>query len=270
MRHSTDVAGRHLAWLEAGQGQPLVLLHAFPLSADMWAPQLEQPPEGWRVIAPDLRGLGSSSGQPATSVDDHADDVLALMRLLGIERAAVGGLSMGGYVAFALYRRAAQRFSGLVLADTKAEADTEEAKQNRVKMQATAREGGSSAVADAMVPKLLGARSRGNAEMVDRVRSMILANTTDGIIAAIEALKTRPDSVPTLSTVACPTLVCVGADDELTPVAASETMARAIRGATLTIVPDSGHLTNLEQSGAFGASLREFLRTVGPSATRAS
>src|SRR5215467_830442 len=102
-RWQVEIAGRRLAWLQAGQGTPVVLLHAFPLTADMWEPQLEAVPHGWRLIAPDLRGLGSSSGPPAVSVDDHAEDVLALLRHLDIERAVIGGLSIGGYITFALY-----------------------------------------------------------------------------------------------------------------------------------------------------------------------
>ena len=142
IRLAVDVAGRRVSWLQSGEGSPLVLLHAFPLSAEMWAPQHATVPAGWKLITPDLRGLGGSSGPPATSVDDHADDVLALMRHLGLERAVIGGLSMGGYVAFALYRRAAPRVRALVLADTRAEADTEEARANRVTMQQTARRAG--------------------------------------------------------------------------------------------------------------------------------
>jgi 3-oxoadipate enol-lactonase len=260
--HSVDIAGRRLAWREAGAGAPLVLLHAFPLSSEMWTPQLDAPPPGWRCITPDLRGLGAAMGSRALSVDDHADDVLALMRHLGLERAVIGGLSMGGYVAFALYRRAAQRFRGLVLADTRADADTEQARANRVAMQQTARERGPAAVAETMVPKLLGPTARATDELPAHVRTIILGNRADGIIDAVEALKTRPDSTPTLAAITCPTLVIVGADDELTPVAMSESMHRAIAGSTLTIVPAAGHLSSLEQPAAFNAALQTFLGTV--------
>jgi 3-oxoadipate enol-lactonase len=260
--HQVDIAGRRLVWREAGDGSPMVLLHAFPLSGEMWAPQLDTPPTGWRVLAPDLRGFGAASGSPATSVDDHVDDVLALMRHLGIERAVIGGLSMGGYVAFALHRRAAQRFRGLVLADTRADADTEQARANRVAMQQTARECGAAAIADTMIPKLLGPASRASDVLPSRLRAIIVGNRVEGIIDGVEALKTRPDSTPTLASITCPTLVVVGADDELTPVAMSVTMHRAIAGSRLAIVPAAGHVSNLEQPSAFNAALQTFLDAI--------
>lgn len=261
-RHHLEIAGRRLSWLESGAGAPLVLLHAFPLSADMWAPLHAAPLDGWRLITPDLRNLGEASGPPATSMDDHADDVLALMRALGIERAVVGGLSMGGYITFALHRRASQRIRALVLADTRAEADTEQARANRLTMQQTARESGPPAIADAMLPKLLGPSARTSADLPARVRALIQANGAPAIIDAIEALKTRPDSTPTLATIGCPTLILVGADDELTPPAAAETMQRGIAGSTLQVIPASGHLANLEQPEAFRAALQAFLATL--------
>jgi pimeloyl-ACP methyl ester carboxylesterase len=259
-RHEVDIAGRRLSWLESGDGAPLVLLHAFPLDASMWAPQHATTPSGWRLVTPDLRGFGATSGPPATSVDDHADDVLALMRHLSIERAVIGGLSMGGYVAFAIHRHAAQRFRALVLADTRAEADTEQARAGRLTMQRTARDDGARAVADAMLPRLLRPAAQAAGEAPTRLRELITSNRIEGIIDGLEALRTRPDSTPTLATIVCPTLIIVGADDELTPVAMSETMQRGIRGSTLAVVPSSGHLSNLEQPQAFDAALLGFLR----------
>lgn len=261
-RHHTEIGGRRLSWLESGAGEPFVLLHAFPLSAEMWAPLHAAPIDGWRLITPDLRGFGQASGHPATSMDDHADDVLALLRRQGIERAVIGGLSMGGYIALAIYRRAEQRVRALVLADTRAEADTEQARGNRLVMQQTAREGGPAAIADAMVPKLLGPAARASRELPDRVRALIVANRAPAIVDALEALKTRPDSTPLLSSITCPTLIIVGEADELTPVSAAETLQRDIARATLFVLPESGHLSNLEQPDAFRAALQTFLATL--------
>lgn len=261
-RHHVEIAGRRLSWLESGTGAPLVLLHAFPLSAEMWAPLHATPLAGWRLITPDLRGFGEASGPPATSVDDHADDVLALLRSLGIERAVIGGLSMGGYIVLAIYRRAEQRVRALVLADTRAEADTEQARANRLLMQQTARDGGAAAVADAMLPKLLGPAARADHAIADRVRSLIAASRVPAIVDALDALKTRPDSTALLPTIACPTLIIVGADDELTPIPAAETLQRGIARSTLSIVPASGHLANLEQPAAFRSALQAFLATL--------
>jgi 3-oxoadipate enol-lactonase len=257
-RQHAEIAGRRFAWLQAGQGEPIIVLHAFPVHADMWQPQLDAVPHGWRLIAPDLRGFGESSGPPALSVDDHAEDVLALMRHLNIERAVIGGLSMGGYITFALYRRAAQRFRAMVLADTRPEADTEEARAGRVAMQQSVREKGAAAAADAMVPKLLGPHS--TSPVRDRVRELILSNGAPGIIDALEALKTRPDSTATLALITCPTLIIVGQDDAVTPVAVADAMRERIAAATKAVIPAAGHLSNVEQPQAFNAALWEFVQ----------
>ncbi len=273
-RQHAEIAGRRIAWLQAGQGQPVVLLHAFPLNADMWQPQLDAVPHGIRLIAPDLRNLGpgssadagessgESSGPPARSVDDHAEDVLALLRHLNIERAVIGGLSMGGYITFAVYRRAAQRFRAMVLADTHADADTDEARAARVVMQHNVREKGAAAAADAMIPKLLTPQSAAAASPIGhRVREIILRNSADGIIDAIEALKTRPDSTPTLSHITCPTLLIVGQEDTVTPVAVADAMRERIGGAvTQAVIPAAGHLASVEQPQAFNAALWDFVQ----------
>jgi 3-oxoadipate enol-lactonase len=260
-RQHAEIAGRRLAWLQAGQGEPVVLLHAFPLNADMWQPQLEAVPHGWRLIAPDLRGFGGSSGPPAVSVDDHAEDVLALLRHLNIERAVIGGISIGGYVTFALYRRAAQRFRGVLLADTRADADTADARAGREALQQTVRAKGAAAAAEAMLPKLLRPRALSDpalAPIRDRVRELILGASPSGIIDALDALKTRPDSTPTLALITQPTLIIVGQDDQATPPALSEVMHRQIRNATMHIIPDAGHVSNMEQPQAFNAALWDF------------
>jgi pimeloyl-ACP methyl ester carboxylesterase len=259
-RHHAEIAGRRMSWLQAGQGRAVVLLHAFPVAAEMWKPQLDAVPHGWMMIAPDLPGFGESNGGgAATHVDDHADAVLGLMRHLNVEQAAIGGLSMGGYITFALHRKAPQRFRAMILADTRAEADTSEAKAGREKMQAAVREKGAPAAADAMLPKLLGASGSGVNPQSIAVREIILKNGTQGIVDAIEALKTRPDSTPTLKEIACPALVIVGDQDEVTPIPLSEVMAREIPQATLTVIPGAAHLANLQQPEAFNRALWAFL-----------
>ena len=263
------MSGRRLCWLQSGHGAPIVLLHAFPLHAGMWQSQHDAVPHGWQLITPDLRGLGESSGPSALSVADHADDVLALMRHLGLESAVIGGLSLGGDVAFAVDRAAPQRFRAMVLANTRSEADTDEARANRVKMQQTARRQGPPAIADAMLPKLLGPAARNNQFIADRVRNMILDNDACGIIDALDALQSRPDSTPQLSRIGCPTLVMVGADDELTPPALSERMHAGVRGSTLAVIPDAGHLSNLENPACFNKALWAFVRQLDqPSAVQ--
>lgn len=262
-----EVGGERRRYLQAGAGESLVLLHAFPLSADQWAPQLDAPPPGWRLLAPDLRGFRGPgaldrSGPPPASltIDDYAADIVALLDRLGIDRAVVGGLSMGGYVAFGLLRLAPERVRGLVLADTRPQADSEEARGRRRQMLERLERAGVSAVADDLAPSLLGRTTmRERPGVVARVRALIEANPVETVAAAIHALMTRPDSTALLSRIPVPTLVVVGEEDTLTPPDVAEAMCRAIPTAALTVIPRAGHLANLEQPEAFSAALAGFL-----------
>ena len=253
--------GRSVAWVEAGAGWPLILVHAFPLNADMWRAQLERVPVGWRFIAPDLRGFGRN-GEVAGSItmDDYAADVLLLMDALELDHAVIGGLSMGGYVTFAMFRQAPSRFTGMILADTRSQADTPQAREGRVRMRELLAKEGPRGVADQMLPKLLAeATRRDAADAVRESRAMIESAAPEAIDAAIGALMGRPDSTPGLSRISCATLVVVGAQDEMTPVAEAEVMQRAIPRSTLTVIPGAGHLSNLEQPEAFSRALGDFL-----------
>ena len=257
----------HLRYLEAaaaGSERPrgtLLLIHAFPLNARMWEPQLALAANGWRVIVPQLRGMdGGSTDQAATSMDEHAGDIVDLLDALHVEDAVVGGLSMGGYVAFALVRHAARYIRGLVLADTRPQADTPEGVEGRRKMLALVREKGPAAVADEMIPKLLGEHTRHTRpDVAQTVRALILSSSADAIANAITALMTRADSTPLLATIHVPTLIVVGEQDTITPPALSEQMYQAIKGSEYVAIPDAGHLSNLEQPEAFNAALARFL-----------
>jgi pimeloyl-ACP methyl ester carboxylesterase len=240
----------------------LVLLHAFPLNARMWEGQLALADGGWRVIAPHFRGVDAGVGDPSTtSIDDYAGDVIDLLDALHVDQAVVGGLSMGGYAAFAVLRHAARYVQGLVLADTRAEADTAEGLEARRKMLDLVQSRGPAAVAEEMIPKLLGETTRrSRVEVIDRVRSLVLSNSSEAIAGAVRALMSRPDSTPLLPTIHVPTLILVGAEDTVTPPALSEKMHAAIAGSELTLIPDAGHLTNLERPDLFNAALARFLR----------
>jgi pimeloyl-ACP methyl ester carboxylesterase len=259
--HVVDVRTHRVRVLEAGAGQPLLLVHGFPLGAAMWRPQLEAVPPGWRFIAPDLHGFGGDRLEtPARSMDGHAKDLLALLDTLGIDRAVVCGLSMGGYVAFALLRRAPERVAGLVLCDTRAEADTDEARAGRRTMRELLAQRGAGVIADLMIPRLLGETTRRERPgVMDTVRGLIEANDAAGIDAAIEALLSRPDAVPQLAAIACPTLIVTGDEDTLTPLAFHQTLREVIPGAHLAVLPGAGHLSNLEQPAVFNAVLHQFL-----------
>jgi 3-oxoadipate enol-lactonase len=256
------VDGRTIRYLEAGSGWPVVLIHAFLLHADMWRPQLERVPEGWRFIAPDMRGFGPDAvAQPdQTTLDCMAGDVSQLLDALGIDSAVIGGLSMGGYITFALFRRAPERFSSMILADTKAQKDTPEGLEARRQLIELARAEGARAVADSMLPKLLGpsaAKRRPN--LAATVRTMIEGASVPGIVGAIEAMIGRPDSRPDLTQIACPTLVIVGDEDVLTPVSDAADMQNEIARSRLVILPEAGHLSNLEAPDGFALAMSDFL-----------
>ncbi len=262
------VDGREVRCLEAGKGDCLVLIHAFPLSADQWQPQLAAPPPGWRVVAPDLRGF-RAPGPPdpgaalvgATSIDEYAADIVALLDRLEVDRAVVAGLSMGGYVAFGLLRLAPERVRGLVLADTRPQADSDEARARRRQMLARLEQAGVAGVAEDLLPTLLGRTTLGERPaVVARVRALIKANAPEAIAAAVHALMGRPDSTPWLHQIRIPALVIVGEEDTLTPPEVAEAMHRAIAGSALAVIPSAGHLSNLEHPEAFTLSLSAFLQ----------
>ena len=250
---------------DIGSGQPLVLLHAFPLSRQMWQPQREALADICRLITPDLPGFGDSPllGD-APTVDGMADAVAETLDSLGLTGPVVlGGLSMGGYVALAFARKYPHRLSGLLLADTRAEPDDDTAKANRDKMIGVAETSPASAVIEQMLPKLLGPTTHATRpEVVERVRAIGSAQRPAGIVAALEGLRDRPDSRPLLGALRVPTLILVGGEDALTPPALSEGMAKGIAGAKLVVLDGAGHLSNLEQPAAFNDAVRKFVLDV--------
>jgi 3-oxoadipate enol-lactonase len=258
-----EVGGRRQRYLEAGSGWPLILLHAFPLSADLWRPQLERAPHGWRLLAPDLRGFGpvGSSASTRSSMAEMAADVAAFLDALEIDRAVIGGLSMGGYVAMALYRDAPERFTAMVLANTRSGPDTPEGRAGREKMANLVMREGSRAVADQMLPKLLGETSqRARPHLQTLVRRLIESNPAEGIASALHAMKDRPDSTETLARAAVPALVIASDEDTLIPVAESEAMGRTLPRAQVVLLTAAGHLSSLEVPDDFSEALGNFLR----------
>jgi pimeloyl-ACP methyl ester carboxylesterase len=224
----------------------------------MWEQQIAQFAQRHRVIAPDLRGLGASArGSGAGSLDQHADDIAALLDQLGLDSVTVVGLSMGGYISFALWRRHRARIAALILADTRAGADSEEGKQGREKNAKLAEEQGPGAIADQMLPKLLSPNAP--AALRDDVRRIIESNDRVGIAAALRAMAARPDSTPLLASIDVPALVIVGVEDALTPPSEAQAMYDAIPGCRIAEIPGAGHLANLEAPAAFNTAIDEFL-----------
>lgn len=260
MNESIEVVDNALAHADVGRGLPVVLLHAFPLNRSMWEPQIAALFGECRCIVPDLRGFGDSPKSGPYTMKRHADDVVALLDALQLEQAVIAGLSMGGYIALAMWRHHRNRVRALVLADTRAAADDAEGKKKRDDLIALARREGAAAVADKQITGLIGKSTREKQpELVDRVRLVMANESVDGIVGALEAMKARPDSTEMLKEIDVPTLVVVGGEDVVTPVKEARAMHVAIRDSRLEIIPAAGHLSNLERPAAFNAALSDFV-----------
>jgi pimeloyl-ACP methyl ester carboxylesterase len=251
---------------EGGDGSPVVLLvHGFPLNRSMWDPQFGSlRAAGARVVAPDLRGFGASEGGPSgpLSMDQHADDLAALLDVLDIRnRVIYVGLSMGGYVGFALWRRHPRRVQAFVLMDTRATADAPEARQGRYALAVAVEQQNSPQPAlDAMLPRLFSPRLRPGSAPEVLVRAMMSGSSTRGVADGARGLAERPDSVELLPSIDVPTLVMVGEHDQLTPPADSQQIARGIPGADLIMVEQAGHMANLENPESVNTALIAFVQ----------
>lgn len=256
------VNGVRLSVESQGEDRRTILfIHGFPLDRSIWRPQIAALTD-WRRIAPDLRGMGRSEApEGGYAMGTYAEDLVQLLDALGVERVVLCGLSMGGYVAFECLRRWPDRVAGLVLMDTRAEADPPEARQGRDAMIAAVREKGAGAVAEAMLPRLLRPGTvTTNPGLVEQVRKMMAGSPVAGVAGALAAMRERPDSRPLLPTLGhVPTLVLVGEEDALTPPDVGRAMADAIPGAEYQIIGGAGHLPTLEQPEATTERLRRFL-----------
>jgi 3-oxoadipate enol-lactonase len=252
------VNGVNLAVDIRGAGPAVLFIHGYPLDRTIWEPQLSAL-DGWRRIAPDLRGMGLSDAPDlGYNMATYAADLAALLDTLGVDRVVLCGLSMGGYVAFEFLHRWRERVAGLVLIDTRAEADSAEGKRSRDEAAALAREGGAAAIAETMLPKMLA--SSAPPALVQRVREIMSAAPVPGIIGALTAMRDRADSTGMLADLrGVPALVMVGAEDRMTPPARASAMASAIPDARLIVVSGAGHLPTLEQPSVVTDALRAFL-----------
>lgn len=257
------VNNTYLAYDDHGIGLPVLFLHAFPLNRQMWQAELTAllADERYRLVALDWRGFGESDiTTPVSTMELFADDVAGLMDALGIQRAVLCGLSMGGYAAFAFLRKYPQRVSGLILADTRPGADSPEAQANRENVARIAETQGTGAIADLQVPRVLSEYTRQHHPEVElRVRQMIDAATAQGIAAASRGMGQRADSTDLLAGITCPTLIVVGEQDVLTPPSVAQEYAAQIPGAQCVVIQHAGHLSNLEQPEAFLQVVRGFL-----------
>jgi 3-oxoadipate enol-lactonase len=244
---------------EVGVGTPLVLLHAFPLDRGMWQTQLAGLADVARLIAPDLPGFGESPAAPFT-IEGVADAIAEFLTALNISKAVVCGLSMGGYIALALARKHPDKLLGLILADTRAGVDDRIAKANRTKSIALVNEQGTAALFETMAPKVLSELIHtSKPDVVARVKALAAKQPTASVVAALAALRDRPDANDGLKAIAVPTLVLVGEFDAVTPPLAAANLSAQIRRSTLLHIPGAGHLSNIENPDAFNAAVCGFV-----------
>ncbi|MDQ3254930.1 MAG: alpha/beta fold hydrolase [Acidobacteriota bacterium] len=255
-----------MGYTEAGRGTPVVLLHGFPFNRSMWSEQLEALKGSHRVIAPDLRGHGETTvTDDAATMEEMARDVAALLDELKIEHAAIGGLSMGGYVALAFCRLFPHRVRALILADTRAGADTEDLRRGREESAQRALSEGMEAIADQMLPKLLAPATLIDKPLiVERVRRMMTDTNPAGAAAALRGMAVRRDQKSFLPEISSPTLIVVGDEDAPTPPSEAEVLQRGIHGSRLVTINGAGHVSNIEQPAEFNSALTDFLGSLEP------
>jgi 3-oxoadipate enol-lactonase len=246
-----------------GAGPSVLFIHGFPFSGKMWEPLIEPMSDEYRLIIPDLRGHGESEASEEASMGQYVEDLVALLDEVGVkEPVVVVGLSMGGYIAFEFFRRYPERIHALVLADTRPQADTEEAREGRYETASRVLEEGSQVVAESMVQKLFASATPESLRAA--WREQMAATPPEGVAAALRAMAERPDSTETLEALNRPVLIVVGEEDSITPPADAERMHELIPGSDLEVVPNAGHMTPVEQPERFTAILLQFLDELDP------
>jgi pimeloyl-ACP methyl ester carboxylesterase len=244
-----------------GTGPAVVLLHPYPSDHTFWLPIVPMLEARFRLVLPDLRGLGRSAvGDGPTTMQQIAGDVLGLCDALGIGRAAFVGCSVGGYAIFELWRQARERMNSLALLDTRAGVESEDGRRARLKNAEEILERGTEWAVEQMLPRLLSPVTiQSRSDVVEKVVATMRQATASGMAAMQRGMAQRPDSLATLASITVPTLVLGGEDDQPTPVSELEILARGIAGAELKIVAKAGHLAAMEQPEEVGRLLRDFL-----------
>jgi 3-oxoadipate enol-lactonase len=255
-----DIAFNYIEQGSMG-GLPVVFIHGFPFSHRMWEPQMQALPKDFHVIAYDVRGHGFSSvGDGQFTIELFVDDLIALLDHLAIEKAVICGLSMGGYIALRAIERHPERIKGLVLCDTKSETDTNEEKIKRTSSIKTIKSAGVSAFVDDFVKAVFWTETfKTNPDAVDLIKELIYKNSTLGICGTMLALACRTDTTYSLSSIKIPTCIIVGEYDLRTPPSCAQEIHKAISGSELHVLPNAGHMSNLENSKDFNKTLINFL-----------
>lgn len=256
--------GHGIYYEDTGRGTPVVLLHGFPLSSEIWAPVRERLADTCRLVTPDLRGHGLSA-KPAGnySMEAMAEDVAALADHLKLERFVLGGHSMGGYIAFQFAAHRADRLSGIVLVGARAEPDTDEGKAKRLSGIEKVRGEGAAAFLDGFIPALLGETTRTKSPaLIEHLRRISSRVSGDVLAACLKGMMDRPDSRELLPNLGIPALVVVGEEDTLTPPDHAREMTRLLSDAELVVIPGVGHTPSLEAPDATAKAIEEYIRRV--------
>lgn len=255
-----NIGGVDIRYADRGQGPAVLFLHGFPLSIAMWDDQ-ESLASRYRLVRFDARGFGGSApGDAVLTMDRIADDAAFLIDRLRLGPVVLVGCSMGGYAAFCFAQKHPQLLRGLVLVDTRAEADTPDARRGRSELASRVMKEGAAVAVEAFLPNLVGATTKNSrADVIARLKDIMLATPPRGISDALHGLAARQDSTPILRQIAVPTLVVCGEEDVITPVKDAETLHRGIAGSDLAVIPKSGHLPSMETPDAFNAVLGAFL-----------
>ena len=254
-----------IAYDQNGTGIPLLLIHGYPLSRKIWKPQMDGLAKNASMIRLDLRGHGESYPfEGEYQMDLLADDCYKLLLNTQLSPPiVVCGLSMGGYVAFALYRRYPQLFKAMILTSTRAGPDSPEGKASRETGIKNARQNGISSIVDGMTPKLVSPFTlTTKKELVSSIREIMLETSTNGVVGALQGMRDRADSTPLLAEIECPVLIIHGADDQIIPFIESEKMCEQISDARLVAIAQAGHLPNMEQPERYNQVVRDFIKSL--------
>ncbi|MES2381921.1 MAG: alpha/beta hydrolase [Bacteroidota bacterium] len=254
-----------LSYNDIGEGSiPVIFMHGYPFDKTMWQLQLDFLKSGYRLISFDIRGFGKSTDEEShLSIDLFAEDLIALMDKLNIDKAIVCGLSMGGFIALNAQKRFPDRFAALILCDTQCIADTAEVKEKRNKIINEIAVDGVAPFNEGFIKSVFHKDSLSNKkELVELLRSVVFANSPHIITMGQTALAERSETCSTLNEITIPTLIICGREDIVTPLAQSEMMHNAIKGSILHVIDNAGHVSNLEQPDEFNKHLLDFLTTL--------
>ncbi len=261
-----SLADGNIAYVDRGDKNaiPVIFLHGFPFNYTMWELQLEAVSRHYRAIAYDVRGHGDSTvGDGQFTIEQHVDDLIALLDHLKIEKVNIVGLSMGGYITLRALERNPERFTSAALCDTRSEADSNEGKVGRAVAMREVKKNGSIQFADGFVKKIFAEQTfERNKDAVERIRSIIAHTSPLSIAGTLMALAARTDTTQSLGAIKVPVLILVGKQDALTPPSAAQALQERIPGSELHIVPEAGHMSNLENPEFFNEKLLYFLKRV--------